>query len=74
MDSNNFIENVGVGEREGRVFSPLVARRHFNLAHGIGRSGELQEVQVRSLFSHLAVRAPHFRSTSARAPGGPHPM
>lgn len=45
MDSNNFpgmsipgtptysvtsiTENVGVGEREGRVFSELVARRHF---------------------------------------------
>ena len=36
MDSNNFASNAGVGEREGRVFSSLVARRHFNLAHGIG--------------------------------------
>ena len=29
------LENVGVGEREGRLFSPIVARRHFYLAHGV---------------------------------------
>jgi O-phospho-L-seryl-tRNASec:L-selenocysteinyl-tRNA synthase len=39
MDSNNFLDNVGVGEREARVASELVARRHYRLAHGIGRSG-----------------------------------
>jgi O-phospho-L-seryl-tRNASec:L-selenocysteinyl-tRNA synthase len=27
----------GVGEREGRVYSSLVAQRHFGLSHGIGR-------------------------------------
>lgn len=41
MDSNNFPDNVGVGEREARVACPLVARRHYRLAHGIGRSGRL---------------------------------
>lgn len=40
MDSNNFLDNVGVGEREARVASTLVARRHYGLAHGVGRSGE----------------------------------
>lgn len=35
MDSNNFVDNVGMGEREGRIFSPLVARRHYGLAHGV---------------------------------------
>lgn len=39
MDSNNFPGHVGVGEREARVASPLVARRHYRLAHGVGRSG-----------------------------------
>lgn len=39
MDSNNFLGNLGVGEREARVASELVARRHFRLAHGIGRCG-----------------------------------
>ena len=29
MDSNNFEDNVGVGEREARVVCPLVAQRHF---------------------------------------------
>jgi O-phospho-L-seryl-tRNASec:L-selenocysteinyl-tRNA synthase len=42
MDSNNFVGNAGVGEREGRVFSSLVKRRHFDFSHGVGRSGELR--------------------------------
>jgi len=29
MDANNAIGNVGVGEREGRVFSRIVWERHF---------------------------------------------
>lgn len=32
MDSNNFLGNCGVGEREGRVASGLVARRHYRSA------------------------------------------
>jgi len=44
MDSNNFMDNAGVGEREGRVACPLVARRHWQLAHGIGRSGGEHEI------------------------------
>ena len=39
MDSNNFLGNVGVGEREGRVYSTMVAQRHYRMSHGIGRSG-----------------------------------
>lgn len=35
----------GVGEREGRVYSSLVANRHFGFAHGIGRSGDITEPQ-----------------------------
>ena len=34
MDSNNFLGNIGVGEREGRVYSDIVRRRHFGLSHG----------------------------------------
>lgn len=45
MDSNNFVDNVGVGEREARVASGLVARRHYHLAHGIGRSGDVTAEQ-----------------------------
>lgn len=53
MDSNNFHSNCGVGEREGRVYSQLVSRRHFALAHGIGRSGDLAEVQPKAAGSSL---------------------
>ena len=39
LDSNNFLDNCGVGEREGRVYSSLVKQRNFGLDHGVGRSG-----------------------------------
>jgi len=29
MDSNNFPDNCGVGEREARIASALVDRRHY---------------------------------------------
>ena len=45
MDSNNFPHSVGVGEREARVASALVAKRHYSLAHGIGRSGNIAAEQ-----------------------------
>lgn len=45
MDSNNFLDNVGVGEREARVACSLVAKRHYRLAHGMGRSGDVAAEQ-----------------------------
>lgn len=53
MDSNNFEGICGMGEREGRIYSELVARRHYNLAHGIGRSGDLTENQPKAAGSSL---------------------
>jgi O-phospho-L-seryl-tRNASec:L-selenocysteinyl-tRNA synthase len=53
MDSNNFKSNTGVGEREGRVFSPLLQKRHYNFAHGIGRSGDIVEVQPKAAGSSV---------------------
>ncbi|XP_066537767.1 O-phosphoseryl-tRNA(Sec) selenium transferase [Hoplias malabaricus] len=53
MDSNNFLGNCGVGEREGRVASSLVARRHYKLIHGIGRSGDIAAVQPKAAGSSL---------------------
>lgn len=53
MDSNNFLGNCGVGEREGRVASSLVARRHYRLIHGIGRSGDIAAVQPKAAGSSL---------------------
>jgi len=43
----------GVGEREGRVYSNLVASRHFGLSHGIGRSGEITEAQPKAVGSSI---------------------
>ena len=53
MDSNNFASSCGVGEREGRVFSQLVSRRHYRFAHGIGRSGDIAEVQPKAIGSSI---------------------
>ena len=53
MDSNNFPSNAGVGEREGRVFSSLVAKRHYRFAHGVGRSGDIAEVQPKAAGSSI---------------------
>lgn len=48
MDSNTFPGQVGLGEREGRVACPLVARMHCRLAHGIGRSGDIAAEQPKA--------------------------
>ena len=53
MDSNNFKDSVGFGEREGRVFSNLVSTRHYRLGHGIGRSGDITAVQPKAAGSSL---------------------
>lgn len=56
MDSNNFLGNSGVGEREGRIGCSLVgvgrvvevkvAQRHYHLSHGIGRAGDVAAIQA----------------------------
>lgn len=53
MDSNNFPSNCTVGEREARIISNIVARRHFRMGHGIGRSSDLEEVQPKAAGSSL---------------------
>ncbi|XP_076166175.1 sec synthetase isoform X2 [Ptiloglossa arizonensis] len=53
MDSNNFPSNCSVGEREARIISNIVARRHFRMGHGIGRSSDLEEVQPKAAGSSL---------------------
>jgi O-phospho-L-seryl-tRNASec:L-selenocysteinyl-tRNA synthase len=37
MDSNNFLSNAGMGEREGRIFSSIVRGRCWSMSHGVGR-------------------------------------
>ena len=46
----------GVGEREGRVYSALVAQRHFGFSHGMGRSGDITEPQPKAAGSSLMVQ------------------
>jgi O-phospho-L-seryl-tRNASec:L-selenocysteinyl-tRNA synthase len=53
MDSNNFVDNVGVGEREGRVFSSIVKQKYFSMSHGVGRSGDLTAEQPKAAGSSL---------------------
>ncbi|KAA0184382.1 O-phospho-L-seryl-tRNASec:L-selenocysteinyl-tRNA synthase [Fasciolopsis buskii] len=56
MDSNNWENSVGVGEREGRVLLNLVRRRHFGLIHGIGRSGDIAVIQPKAAGSSVVNR------------------
>ncbi|EDV22917.1 uncharacterized protein TRIADDRAFT_50605 [Trichoplax adhaerens] len=56
MDSNNFLGNAGIGEREGRIASPIVVQRHYGLAHGIGRSGDIAAVQPKAAGSSLMMK------------------
>lgn len=56
MDSNNFKEHAGVGEREGRIACNLVAKRHFLMTHGIGRSENIAEVQPNATGSSLMIK------------------
>lgn len=44
---------VGVGEREGRVYSNLVLHRHWGMSHGIGRSGDVTEPQPKAVGSSI---------------------
>lgn len=56
LDSNNFLHNIGAGEREARIYSSLVAKRHFYLGHGIGRSGELCATQPKAAGSSVLLK------------------
>jgi O-phospho-L-seryl-tRNASec:L-selenocysteinyl-tRNA synthase len=56
MDSNNYANNAGVGEREGRIYSSIVKHKNFNLGHGIGRSGDVNALQPKAIGSSLIVK------------------
>ncbi|XP_037954887.1 O-phosphoseryl-tRNA(Sec) selenium transferase [Teleopsis dalmanni] len=53
LDSNNFVSKVGLGEREAKIVCKLVAQRHYNFGHGIGRSGDLLEPQPKAAGSTI---------------------
>uniref|UniRef100_A0A7I4YU70 O-phosphoseryl-tRNA(Sec) selenium transferase n=1 Tax=Haemonchus contortus TaxID=6289 RepID=A0A7I4YU70_HAECO len=54
-DTNNRVDmaSIGAGEREGRVACPLVRRLHCSLTHGIGRSGNIADIQPKALGSSM---------------------
>lgn len=63
LDTNNKGDTAGqcqrwcgVGEREGRVYSSLVAHRHYGLSHGMGRSGDITEPQPKAAGSSVMVK------------------
>ena len=47
---------TGAGEREGRIYSPLVSQRHYGFGHGIGRSGDVMEAQPKAVGSSALLR------------------
>ena len=56
-NGNNYPHRwTGAGEREGRIYSPLVSSRHFGLGHGIGRSGDVMEAQPKAVGSSALLR------------------
>ena len=56
MDSNNGPYHIGIGEREGRIISNLVNQRNYGLVHGIGRSGNISDLQPKACGSSLLVQ------------------
>lgn len=53
MDSNNGPHHIGIGEREGKIFSSIVKKRNYFFVHGIGRSGNIGEIQPKALGSSV---------------------
>mmetsp|Transcript_38719 Transcript_38719/g.86114 ORF Transcript_38719/g.86114 Transcript_38719/m.86114 type:complete len:580 (+) Transcript_38719:110-1849(+) len=74
MDSNNFLDNVGVGEREARVACGLVSRRHYHLAHGIGRSGDIAAEQPKAAGSSLLAKLTNLLAADALSHAGLHDL
>mmetsp|Transcript_107314 Transcript_107314/g.308790 ORF Transcript_107314/g.308790 Transcript_107314/m.308790 type:complete len:523 (-) Transcript_107314:176-1744(-) len=65
FDTNNFLGNVGVGEREGRIYSALVRERHYGFTHGIGRSGDVMAEQPKAAGSSVIVQLVRFLALDA---------
>ena len=70
MDSNNFLDNAGVGEREGRVFSQLVLKSRYRMSHGIGRSGDIAAIQPKAAGSSLMAKLVNLMALDALAIAG----
>lgn len=72
MDTNNFVKKAGVGERESRIFSPLVSKRNYHMGHGIGRSGDVKAIQPKAAGSSLIVKLTEYLAMDAIKLSGIH--
>lgn len=43
-------------QREARIASAIVMRRHYGLGHGVGRSGDIAAIQPKAAGSSLMAR------------------
>ncbi|ANQ06614.1 PLP-dependent aminotransferase [Plasmodium coatneyi] len=53
----NSEKNVKIGERENRIYSALVRNKYIGFGHGIGRSGNLDDVQPKSAGNSILAKA-----------------
>ncbi|KAI4835579.1 O-phosphoseryl-tRNA(Sec) selenium transferase [Plasmodium brasilianum] len=53
----NSEKNVKIGERENRIYSALVRSKYIGFGHGIGRSGNLDDVQPKSAGNSILAKA-----------------
>ncbi|CAG9475384.1 unnamed protein product [Plasmodium vivax] len=53
----NSEKNVKIGERENRIYSALVRNKYIGFGHGIGRSGNLDDVQPKSAGNSVLAKA-----------------
>lgn len=65
MDTNNYLKKTGVGERESRIASDIVAKRNFFMGHGIGRSGDVKAVQPKAAGSSLIAKLTEYMTLDA---------
>lgn len=49
----------GLADKIWQVYSGLVARRNYRLSHGVGRSGDVAEVQPKAAGSSLLAKLAH---------------
>ena len=56
LDSNNFLDNCGVGEREGRVYSQLVQRRILVCTTELDGSGDVSAEQPKAIGSSIIAK------------------
>ncbi|CRH03681.1 O-phosphoseryl-tRNA(Sec) selenium transferase, putative [Plasmodium relictum] len=52
----NSEKNIKIGERENRIYSGIVRSKYMGFGHGIGRSGNLDDVQPKSVGNSILAK------------------